>query len=69
MPHKNAGKTVDAILKGKKSSIRRAPMDSGAPPWDAIGSLSWEEIVSRAEADEPGVKTIKKLLGEKRFDK
>jgi hypothetical protein len=38
-------------------------------PLNEIGSPSWEEIVAKAEADVPGFRTIKKLLGDKRFDK
>lgn len=32
-------------------------------------NLKWEEIVAKAEADALGFKTIKKLLGDHRFDK
>jgi hypothetical protein len=69
MAHKNAGKTVSEILTGKKGSIRNAPLEAGSPSWSEIGSLTWEEIVARADADVPGFRTIKKLLGDKRFDK
>jgi hypothetical protein len=41
----------------------------GSPAWKEIEALTWEEIVAKAEADVRGFKTIKKLLGDKRFDK
>jgi hypothetical protein len=69
MAHKNAGKTVTEILIGKKGSIKNAPLPPGSPSWKEVGPLTWEEIVAKAEAGEPGYGTIKKLLGEKRFDK
>lgn len=66
---KNTGKTVRQILKGKRGAIRQAPLEANSPSWDAILDLTWDEIVERAEADEPGYRTIKKLLGDTRFDK
>lgn len=69
MPHQNAGKTVGKILKGKKGSVTNAPLEPGSPSWSDIGAMTWEEIVAQAEADVPGFRTIKKLLGDKRFDK
>jgi hypothetical protein len=69
MPHKNAGKTVSEILAGKKASVRDAPLEAGSPSWSEVVALTWEEVVEQAEADVPGFKTIKKLLGDKRFDK
>jgi hypothetical protein len=65
----NAGKTVEQILKGKRGSIKNAPLDPGAPSWDDILSLTWEEIEERADRREPGFQTFRKLLKEKRFDK
>jgi hypothetical protein len=69
MTHKNAGKTVGEILAGKKGSVRRASLEAGSPSWSEIDGLTWEEVVENADADAPGFKTIKKLLGDKRFDK
>jgi hypothetical protein len=66
---KNSGKTVREILKGKRGSIRQAPLEANSPSWDDILDLTWEEVIEKAEADEPGFRTIKKLLGDKRFDK
>ncbi len=66
---KNAGKNVKQILRGKKGSIKDAELEPGSPSWDEIQDLTWEEIVAKAKADVPGCRTIKKLLGDKRFDK
>ena len=65
----NAGKTIREILKEKRASIRQAPLEPGSPSWDDILDVPWEEIVARADADEPGYRTIKKLLSGGRFDK
>lgn len=69
MAHKNAGRTVRDILIGKKGSVRNAPLEAGSPSWGEIEGMTWEEVEEQAEADVPGFKTIKKLLGDKRFDK
>ncbi len=67
--HKHAGRTVAEILKDKRGSIKNAPLDPGSPSWDSILEMTWEEIEERADKGEPGFKTIKKLLKERRFDK
>lgn len=69
MAHKNTGKTVSEILVGKKGSVRSAPLEAGSPSWSEVDGMTWEEVVEKAEAGLPGFKTIKKLLGDKRFDK
>lgn len=69
MPHKNLGKTVVEILAGKKASVRSAPLEAGSPSWAEIEQMTWEEVVEQADADVPGFRTMKKLLGDKRFDK
>ena len=56
---KYAGKQVREILKGKRGSIRQAPLEPNSPAWDDILDLTWEEVVEKAEADEPGFRTIK----------
>jgi hypothetical protein len=66
---KNAGKTVDEILKGKKGSIKDAPLDEGAPSWAEIRNLKWEDIVKGAQQGKRGYRTFKKLLEQQRFDK
>lgn len=60
---------VRDILKRKRGGIRQAPLEPGSPSWDDILNLRWEEIVTRADADEPGYRTIKKLLGGGRFNR
>jgi len=67
--HSNDGETVREILKRKRGAIRTAPLERGSPGWDTILDLKWDEVVMRAEADEPGFRTFKKLLGERRFNK
>lgn len=66
---RNSGKTVREILREKRGAIRQAPLEPNAPSWDDILDLTWEEVAERAEADEPGFRTIRKLLGDRRFDK
>lgn len=65
----NAGKTVTEILTGKKGGIRQAPLEPGSPSWDDIRGMMWEEVVRRAERDDPGFRIFKKLLSDGRFDK
>jgi hypothetical protein len=65
----NAGKTVRAILAGKKASIRDAPLEAGSPAWDDILDLTWEDVVERARRREKGFRTIRKLLSDNRFNK
>ena len=65
----NRGRTVRDILTEKLGSIRRAPLDKGSPSWNAILDMMWEEVIVRADADEPGFRTFKKLLAGGRFDK
>jgi hypothetical protein len=64
-----AGKTVNEILKDKRGSIKDAPLPKGCPDWRELGNMTWEQIEAAARAGNPGYKTIKKLLGDKRFDK
>jgi hypothetical protein len=66
---KNAGKTVREILTGKRAAIRQAPLKPGAPGWDDILDMTWEELQERAKKHEPGFRTFRKLLTDGRFDK
>lgn len=61
--------TVGNALKGKKGSIKNAPLPAGAPSWGEIKDLPLAEIDRRAKAGKPGYKAIKKLLTDKRFNK
>jgi RHS repeat-associated protein len=65
----NPNDLVRAILKGKKGSIKNAPLDEGAPAWDDILDKPYREIEEGARKNLPGYKTIRKLLTDKRFDK
>ncbi len=65
----NAGKTVKAILKGKQARIKHAALDPGSPSWDDILELTWEEVETKARQNEPGFRTIHKLLKQRRFNK
>ncbi len=65
----NAGKTVAEILRGKRGSIKDAALEPGSPSWDDILHLSWEEVEERARRDEPGFRTIQKLLKRRKFNK
>jgi hypothetical protein len=65
----NTGKTVREILKKKQGTIKQAALDPGSPSWDDIMDVPWEEIVRKAARRVTGYPTIKKLLGDKRFDK
>jgi len=67
--HKYAGKTVAEILKDKRASIKDAPLGEGAPSWDDVLDLTWEEIVTRAKKRQPGFQTIKKLLAKGEYDR
>jgi hypothetical protein len=69
MEHKFAGKSVREILRGKKASIKAAPLPSGSPVWDAFETMSWEQIEAGAVANDPGFKTVRKLLADRRFDR
>lgn len=65
----NDGKTVNGILAEKKASIKSAPMPRGFPGWDEVGSMIWEDVVTRARRNEPGFRELRKLLSDKRFNK
>jgi hypothetical protein len=66
---KNAGKTVREILRGKRGSIKQAPLAPGSPSWDDILDLTWEEVEDRASRRVTGFDTFRKLLTDGRFDK
>jgi hypothetical protein len=69
MVHKYAGMRVIEILRGKKASIRAAPLPAGSPSWSQFEPMYWEEIESGAKQNLPGFRTIRKLLTDQRFDK
>ena len=65
----NAGQTVAQILRRKRGDIRSAPLEPGSPSWDDIMNLTWEEVIAKAQARDPGFQTFRKLLNERRFNK
>jgi hypothetical protein len=67
--HNYAGKSVEEILKDKQGRIKNAPLEEGSPSWDDILDLTWEEVEESAQKNEPGYRTIYKLLKRKRYDK
>jgi hypothetical protein len=69
MPHKYAGLRVADILQLKKGSVRTAPLPNGAPPWADLEAMSWEQVEDAARRNEPGFKTVRKLLSDQRFDR
>jgi hypothetical protein len=60
---------VSDVLKGKRGSIRNAPLPSGSPSWTDVDNLTMDDIQAGARANRPGFRTIQKLLKDKRFDK
>ena len=68
-PQRAAIHLVREILRGKKGSIRQAPLPKGLPSWEEVLDLPLSEIERRANADETGYRTIRKLLKDKRFDR
>jgi hypothetical protein len=60
---------VRDLLKGKKGSIKNAPLEKGAPSWDVLLTLTWGEIEDGANQGRPGFRTIRKLLTDSRFNR
>jgi hypothetical protein len=61
--------TVRDILKGKKGSIKDAPLTPGSPSWNEIQKETQKEIDEEAAENRAGYKVIKKLLSDMRFNK
>ena len=61
--------TVGKALAGKKGSIKQATLPPGSPGWADLLDLPMSEIERRADANEPGYRTVRKLLKDKRFDR
>jgi hypothetical protein len=60
---------VSDVLKGKAGSIMRAPLPRGSPSWSEVGSMTMNEVRAAARANQPGFRTILKLLTDQRFNK
>ena len=65
----NAGRTVREILRTKKASICHAPLPRGTPPWHELATWVWEDVERAARKGRAGMKTIRKLLTDGRFDR
>jgi RHS repeat-associated protein len=61
--------TVADVLKGKLGKITRAPLPPGSPSWADIQQMTIAEIRAAAKANEPGYRTILKLLTEGKYNK
>jgi hypothetical protein len=60
---------VSDVLKGKKGSIKQAPLPPGSPSWEDLLDKKMSDIETGANENRPGYKEIRKLLRDKRFDK
>lgn len=60
---------VSEVLQGKLGSITKAPLPPGSPSWADIADMPLSEIRAAAQSNEPGFKTILKLLTSGRFNK
>jgi hypothetical protein len=66
--HRYAHQLASVILRGKKASIRHAPLPGGSPPWPEIEKMTREEIEDGASRNQPGFRMIRKLLSDRRFE-
>ena len=69
MPPDFSGMTVREILKRKKGQIKQARLVPGSPSWDALQSMTWEQVLDSAKRNIVGYKTILKLLSSTEYDK
>ena len=69
MADQTPGKRLQRSCAASKASIKDAPLEPGSPSWDEFLHLTWEEVEERARRDEPGFRTIQKLLKRRRFNK
>jgi RHS repeat-associated protein len=67
--NKYGDKTVEEVLKGKRGSIKNAPLPPNGPNWKDLLPLTMEEVRKLAQKGETGYREIWKLLNEHRFDK
>jgi RHS repeat-associated protein len=66
---KPASPTVGEVLRGKYGSITRQRLPKGSPSWDSIRDKTMEEIEKAADRNEPGYRTIRKLLNNREYDR
>jgi hypothetical protein len=67
--HKFARLKVADILKLKRASIKQSPLPEGAPSWEELIEMVWEDVEAGADANQPGLKVVRKLLSDRRFDR
>lgn len=65
----NQGPTVGDVLKGKKGSIKNAPLPPGSPGWNDITGMPIGQVQQNAQNNVPGYKTIWKLLNKGEYNK
>ena len=68
-PGEEEDPTVGVVLVDKKGTILRAPLPKGSPSWEDVRGTRMSEVRRRAAANEPGYRTIAKLLTDRRFDR
>ena len=62
-------RTVAEILRLKTSSIRSAALPTGTPAWSELLGWTWSEVEDAASRGDPGMRTIRKLLSDSRFNR
>ncbi len=60
---------ISDVLKGKLGKITKAPLPPGSPSWEQVSNMTVAEVRAAAKANEPGFKTILKLLTEGKYNK
>ena len=69
MPRYDPKLKVREILRLKRAGIRTAPLPLGTPAWSELLEWTWEEVDEAASRGEVGMRTIRKLLSDSRFDR
>ena len=60
---------VSEILRAKRAGIKAAPLPAGSPTWAELLAWTWAEIEDAAGRGEPGMRTVRKLPSDSRFDR
>ena len=67
--HRFHGLSVREILALKKGGVLSAPRPPGSPDWGDVLDMTWSEVDAAASAGVPGLRTMRKLLSDRRFDR